>query len=389
NEQIHLVSDMISSRINELKDCPVYLREILSACVEILADTEEAFVEQVFEEIRIEVEKNMDALNGLSKNFTDIIENGGSVSEKVAYNSDIFYKAPESAKAGKGEDRRGFFESIGKRVLEKQIGKDICISEYRILPSAGANASEENFRVTSTGTDTSSAERAMGGFGHTGMLDGLFLNEYIMQNFYYLTSSASEKTRYSYIGDEIEYILWGMRSGNANVFSTKAALMTSRFALDAIHVYMDADKTALADGIAAATAGWWTFGAGIPVMSNLVKISWAICEAGLDTGNLCRGETLPIMKASGDWQTDIGIPGTGIKSPDFLRMDYGDYLRLFLVAVPTETKVLRLLDMIDLNSPADFDIFGTYAEVSVSATVSFRSLSGGRHAVEVTVTESY
>lgn len=390
NEKIHMISDALKSRISNMENCPVYIKEILVTCTKILADTEEAFVEQVFEEIRIEVEKNLDSLKNLERNFTEVIENGGTAAERVDYNSAVCYSAPESEPAGKGEDRRSFFEGIGKRVLEKQVGKDIFISRYRVLPSGGTESEDKGFDVSSTGTDTSSGNGAVDEFGDSvRILDSLILNEYILQRFFNHTTQASDKSRYSYLESETEYILWGMRSGGANVFSTKAAVMTTRFALDAIHVYTDSEKSALADGIAAATAGWWTFGAGIPVMSNLVKISWAIAEAGLDTRRLCNGESIAVIKTSGDWMTDIGIPGTEIKSPDFLKMDYMDYLRLYLAAVPRETKILRLLDLVDLNAPADFDIFGTYAEVSVTATVSFRSLTGGRHVVEVIVTDSY
>jgi hypothetical protein len=214
------------------------------------------------------------------------------------------------------------------------------------------------------------------------------MNEYILRHFLYENSKTDMERIGKFFNNETEYILWGADNQNANVYFTKAVLMSTRFALDAIHVYTDSEKIAKADALAAATAGWWTMGAGIPVMSNLIKISWAIAEAGIDTRKLWKGEDIPLIKTSGDWITDIGLNKTA-PSPGLLNMKYGDYLRLYLLAVPIEKKAARMLDIISLNAPAYFDIFSAYTEITVIALVSFNSLTGERHEVEVSTTVSY
>ncbi|MCD6323287.1 MAG: hypothetical protein J7L77_09720, partial [Clostridiales bacterium] len=65
------------------------------------------------------------------------------------------------------------------------------------------------------------------------------------------------------------------------------------------------------------------------------------------------------------------------------------YLRFFYIAEPMNKKLMRILDIIFLNSPGNFNIMEAFTEVTVNATVSFRSLTGGRHEVEITITESY
>lgn len=109
----------------------------------------------------------------------------------------------------------------------------------------------------------------------------------------------------------------------------------------------------------------------------------------MDTKKLWQGENLAVIKTAGDWITDIGVADKSMSSPDFLKMDYGDYLRLYLMTVPLETKLMRLLDIVSLNSPAYFKPGQAFSKITVTAVVSFRSLTGGRHEIEVSATASY
>ncbi len=401
NMNIHVLSDAIKDNVETINDCPDYLKEILYTCTELVSDVEEAFVEQVFEEISIELNRNISMLSELETVFETTIEGededlSKEISDAAAkYNTGVIYVYNEELIAGRDRDKRSFFEELGKKVLEKQIGKDKCIEESVMLPSMGTDSNNREFKVTSLGEDTKSGENEINEFSSSviapgrAMLRNLLVNEYIMQHFASENSRSEERVAGSFFKNETEYILWGAKSQNANIFFTKAAIMSTRFALDAIHVYTDSGKIAKANAIAAATAGWWTMGAGIPVMSNLVKISWAIAEAGIDTRKLWQGQSIPIIKTAGDWITDIGTGSAGMKSPGFLKMDYNDYLRLYLMAIPMDKKIIRLLDIISLNSRGYFNVFNTYTEVTVTVLVSYRSLTGGRHEVEVSATQSY
>jgi len=401
NTNIHIISESIKNRIEKIQDCPVYLKEILKACTELISDIEESFFEQVFEEIKKELDSNISMLSGLRDIFNSTIEEGTQADLDAGeipvsgYNSCITYLLEDDAVPGRGEDQRGFFESLGKKVLEKQIGGEVKIGDDIILPSMGAGSDSSDFSATSLGEDTEASENEIYELSESvdsvgsKIIRNLAINEYILQHFNYENPKTDGKPEKGFFGNEIEYMLWGLKSQNSNIFFTKTAIMSTRFVLDTIHVYTDSGKCARANAIAAATAGWWTMGSGIPVMSNLIKISWAIAEAGADTGRLWNGESVPIIKNKGDWITDIGLGGTGSITPEFLKMDYGDYLRLYLSAVPIDKKILRILDIISLNSPADFNIYEAYTEITVTAVVSFRSLTGGRHEVEISVTESY
>lgn len=400
NTNIHILSDAIKNKIREMENCPGYIKEIAGACTGLVVDIEEAIVEQVFEKIKEELDNNIAALSKIEEAFTLEIEGERSsdsccgVLNTGDYNKWIEYHFSDLS-PGKGEDKRGFFEALGRKVLEKQTGDDVRISEEVFLPSMGTEGDAADFSASSLQEDTKNSEEELGELAdcvngaRQSITRNLAINEYIMQHFCYETMDNDKNHENGYFANEIEYILWGSGSQAGNIFFTKAAVMSTRFALDAIHVYTDSGKCARADALAAATAGWWTMGAGIPVMSNLIKISWAIAESGADTRLLWNGESIPVIKTGGDWITDIGVVGEAVKTHDFLSMDYADYLRLYLAAVPIEKKILRMLDIISLNSPGDFNIFEAYTEITVSAVISFRSLTGGRHEVEISVTNSY
>ncbi len=65
NETIHLLSETIKNKIEGIDKCPEYLKEILFTCSDLVNDIEEAFVEQVFEEIRIELDRTVTMLSEL------------------------------------------------------------------------------------------------------------------------------------------------------------------------------------------------------------------------------------------------------------------------------------------------------------------------------------
>ncbi len=186
--------------------------------------------------------------------------------------------------------------------------------------------------------------------------DNLYINEYIMGMFKNAVSGDTyfdglkKSERDTFYDCETEYILHGNASQNVNRQLTTAQLLMLRFAMDTLHVYTDTRKKELATGIAAASAGWWTGGAGIPIVSNLIMCGWGMCEAALDVSELMDGEKIPIFKSKGDWKLDIGISSEGEKkTDDMFSMSYYDYLRVFLLITPEDDKLDRIEDLIQLN----------------------------------------
>ncbi|MBN1623477.1 MAG: hypothetical protein JW903_03830 [Clostridia bacterium] len=398
---INILSQLINKKINESEDLPEYMKEILMTVSDVIRDVENEAVGLIFEDIEDKINENISVLfrsivyieSEIDGTVTE--ENlPGSISETLdGYRAGVVFSFKKSGSAGTDDDRRGFFEELGKRVLEKRTGKDVEISKAEILPSIvyGESQNESSFDVEASGESTGSAEDGMTRFSKDTsnlkfILETLCIDEYLLNN---LTMETSEQEPVHIFKNEIEYILWGAKSQNLNRFYTKSALMGTRFALNAIHVYTDSSKKIKADAIAAATAGWWTMGAGIPVMSNLVRCAWAIAESGFDVERLCDGGSVAIVKRKADWVTDIGIEGAGLDSPDFLCMNYEDYLRIYLLMCGDVKKMARLADLIQLNATGNFDIFNSYTGVTIKAVISFRSLTGKRHEVPIEINSQY
>jgi hypothetical protein len=165
--------------------------------------------------------------------------------------------------------------------------------------------------------------------------------------------------------------------------------MGFRFLTNVLHVYSDMDKTVRAKSIASYVAGSWTFGAGTPIVENLILCSWALGESAYDVNQLFKGKSCPLYKLDGDWQLDIGIQKGIGKTPDYLKLDYEDHLRVLLAMTPNETKMLRMLDLIALNAPGDIDMSNMYCGVKIKITVSVRSMFGLKRYLSMEVTDGF
>jgi len=194
-----------------------------------------------------------------------------------------------------------------------------------------------------------------------------------------LHGDEKEKTE-TFYDSEVEYILHGQPSQKLNNMMTRGELLLVRFGLNTLHVYTDPAKRTKAATIASAAAGWWTGGAGIPLISNLIMAGWSLGESVIDVTDLLEGRSVPIYKMKGDWRLDIGIASeAGPKTDRRLYFNYHDYLRLFLLTVSDDTKLSRIEDLIQLNicnamGSDDFRMSECHTCVRIEAEVSMKYL---------------
>ena len=235
----------------------------------------------------------------------------------------------------------------------------------------------------------------------------MYINEYILETFYSAADKGGRR-RNSLFDGEVEYIIHGMASGKLNRLAVRGEITLLRFAMNTLHVYTDARKKALAASLATAIAGWWTGGAGIPVISNMIMCSWGLGESLLDTASLLKGEEVPFYKTQSEWKLDIGLPageegigGTGAG----IKFGYEDYLRLFLLFVDPDTKIDRVQDLICLNLYEEgrewrLDEYNTCIRVEAAISVNYLFIprldiagvnagTGNRKEFSFTVYESY
>jgi hypothetical protein len=223
--------------------------------------------------------------------------------------------------------------------------------------------------------------------------DNIYINEYIMGTFKNSVPEIQqgdgtvkdtdlhgvEKSGLTTFYDsEVEYILHGNASQKANNIMTRGEILLVRFGLNTLHVYTDAKKKTMASSIATAVAGWWTGGAGIPILSNLIMAGWGMGEALIDLQNLMAGKSVPIYKMKGDWQLDIGLPSDSTPKTDKrLYFNYHDYLRLFLLTMNEEKKLNGIEDLIQLNigkAKGGFKMAECATYVRIEAEVSMKYL---------------
>ncbi len=251
--------------------------------------------------------------------------------------------------------------------------------------------------------------------------DSIYLNEYIMGTFKNSVPTLhkdgesikdtnlhgyEKESMDTFYSSEVEYILHGQPSQKLNEVMTKGELLLVRFGLNTLHVYTDAKKKTMATSIATTVAGWWTGGAGIPIISNLVLCGWGMGEAIIDMKDLMEGKSVPIYKMKGDWRLDIGLEAeVGPKTDKRLYFDYHDYLRLLLLTINEDKKLDRAEDLIQLNigkSKKDFKMSESYTYVRIEAEVSMKYLfitrpfvqkelktGDGRYIYKVLVYEGY
>lgn len=261
----------------------------------------------------------------------------------------------------------------------------------------------------------------MVGSGAISLRDNIYLNEYIMGTFKNSVpvikngnedvsdinlNGIEKKSCQTFYDSEVEYVLHGNASQKLNNILTKGEILLVRIGLNTLHVYTDANKKTLAASIASAVAGWWTGGAGIPIISNLIICGWGIGEAVIDLKDLMDGKSVPIYKLKGDWKLDIGIgSASGPKTDKRLHFNYHDYLRLLLLTKSENKKLDRIEDLIQLNmgmSDNGFRMSGCNTFVRVEAEVSVKYMfavlpfvrkvtktEDGRYVYRVLVYEGY
>jgi len=398
SKEIYIISNTLQKKINGIPNTPQYLSEIIEYSLSVVHSIEKALIEESFDQLQIAINNNINILRNLHLDMEQVYNN--ILDEKDVlyvnskkyieqYNNNITIKLFSDLQYGKGEDKRDFFKRIGEKVLSDQMGEDIIVDNYIQLPSQLIKQNENDiFDVDVSGDSTEDVQIKMNSLMdvinkfQSAVKNEIYLNEYILLNFSNITSKE-KKLEQSYFNSEIEYILFGSKSQNTNIILTKSALMLIRFALNTAHVYSDGEKQTKANIIATSIAGWWTFGAGIPVIANLISCAWAVAEAGIDVRALVNGEQLPIYKLKGDWKLDIGLNQVANKTPDILKIDYEDYMRILLLSKPKEDRLRYILDLIHINGPGNFDIFNTYCGIDIKVVISQRSLLGKRHVYEI------
>lgn len=145
-------------------------------------------------------------------------------------------------------------------------------------------------------------------------LENCYVEEFITELFScYATGDQAENLSGSAFSEsplfrgELEYILFGKDSLQANVALYTNLLFACRLLFNCIYAFGNAKMRSEALTVATALAGWT--GIGITAAQNLLLLLWAGGESVLDVATLCKGGAVPLFKNASTWTLSLNGAG--------------------------------------------------------------------------------
>ncbi len=211
------------------------------------------------------------------------------------------------------------------------------------LPSAGSDRSISLSSVT----DLLKSGQTPGELVKSGS-DSYFLQQYIFA--YFKDQTDSRELGKTYLENEIEYLICGKKSDAANASAIRSRIIAVREALNFLYINRDPQKSAAA----MAAAQLLTPGPAAAATQKALLAAWALAESYNDYKLLLNGHKVSVMKSEATWAVDLdsviankadGYIFTGIEEG----MSYEDHLKLFIYAVDENVRILRIMDLIQMN----------------------------------------
>ncbi len=186
------------------------------------------------------------------------------------------------------------------------------------------------------------------GIGIEAMVENAAVDKYI---FDFFTDCMQESDRNkSYFNCEIEYIISGELSDEKSKNETGKKIKTLRNMLNLYYLYSCPEKR---DG-AMAIASVITPGEAAALTQAALLEAWAWAEAENDLELLYKNRHVPLIKTDESWALTL----ENVISSDIMSVvepksnkgyGYADYLKILMCGLPEETKLLRIMDLIQIN----------------------------------------
>ncbi|MFI3212923.1 MAG: DUF5702 domain-containing protein [Eubacteriales bacterium] len=210
----------------------------------------------------------------------------------------------------------------------------------------------------------------------TGVIDQALIQQYIFQQCgYYGSEKENSKLKY-----QIEYLLVGKNNDAENLKEVLNRLLIIREAANVAYLFSDADKQAQADAMALSI----TASVGMPGLQQAVKMSiifaWSYAESVKDMRILMDGYAVPAVKTNDTWNTPLtqlvsyqSYLGSYTKTSQ--GMNYRQYLDALLWITSTDTRMYRLMDIIEMdirktNGNSNFKMDGCFDCIEAKMNVS-------------------
>lgn len=256
-------------------------------------------------------------------------EKQAELEEKLA---GINYKIPENPAAGVFDEKAGILDFIMDTagVSEKHIEISKLASHRKLNTGSGMKAVKED---------------------PDSLFNEILFGEYIMNKCSdYLDNNGHEAASY-----EAEYILEGNNTDVANLRDVVTKLLALRYAACAVCIMKCQEKREPVEAVVEVIAALL----GIPpeaskTLADLILLAWAYGESVSDVVRLLAGERVPLLKTDEDWRMPLygllnikaNAKPTGQKGSGF---SYDDYIRVFLLLMDKNEKVMRTMDIVEMN----------------------------------------
>ena len=192
---------------------------------------------------------------------------------------------------------------------------------------------------------------------------------------------------------ELEYILFGKDSDEANLKAAVNRLLLIREGLNILHILQSPEKMEAVLAMATAIMGWTLIPAIVTLTQAALVGAWAYGESIMDVRTLLGGGKISLIKNQEEWNLSLQgvadlLKGTIAEGKEGENgLTYTDYLMLLLFLEDKEEKYYRTMDMVQVNmrkTNPDFlmreCIFGVQVGISMKAGKMFPQwtwLSGG------------
>ena len=158
-----------------------------------------------------------------------------------------------------------------------------------------------------------------------------------------------------FFGNEVEYLIAGKHDDNANYSNIKHRLRAIRFVMNNVALLSDSAKMAKVEEIALVASAITGESLYEAIKIGIVE-AWVAAETGNDLMLLENGDKVALIKTPSQWATqniiDIWEGWTSSEityAADRGGQSYKDYLRLMLFVLDRETKLLRMMDLMQIN----------------------------------------
>ncbi len=273
-------------------------------------------------------------------------------------------------------DRERYEETVENSMIHdmEEIQKGAFME--LILPKGSALSGE---KIESEGLPSCSIPEGEALTWENGLED---MGREILYNFYvaeFFPSFVSQEKRAG-VQYELEYILFGRESDDANLQAAVNRLLLVREGLNILHIVRSPEKMEAALAAAGTLMGWTLIPALVTLTQAVLVGAWAFAESIVDLRVLMGGGKISLIKDSTEWNMSLEgaaalLKGNAMEGKEGENgLSYTEYLRLFLFLENDEEKYYRTMDMIQINmqekDPSfrmEECIFGVQMRIQVTA----------------------